>query len=102
VFVHVPLHFVPLFGHEQPPFAHVSPPVQATPQAPQLFGSLEASTQAPLQSVRPAGQDASWHIPRAQAAPVAQVTLHAPQLPELAWVSTQAPLQDVWPEGQAH
>jgi len=49
-------HASVLGGHTQAPPLQRVPPVQATPQEPQLFTSEAVSTQAPAQSVSPAAQ----------------------------------------------
>ena len=46
---HVAAHKCVPDGHTHAPPLHTSPPVQAEPQALQLFGSLVVSTQEPLQ-----------------------------------------------------
>ncbi|HXN30208.1 MAG TPA: hypothetical protein VN894_00040 [Polyangiaceae bacterium] len=58
--------------------------VHAVPHVPQFFGSVFASTQAPLQTVWPVGQE---HLPASHEAPVAHA-VHVPQCWALAITST--------------
>jgi hypothetical protein len=74
------------------PIVQTSDVGQRRPQAPQLFGSVAVSTQAPLQFERPAEQE-SMHRPSEHTALVAQRTPHIPQFAGLDRVSTQVPLQ---------
>jgi hypothetical protein len=61
----------------QRPFWHVMPMSQVEPQPPQLPGSLEMSTHAVSQKVRPAVGQAFWQTPATHDEPAGQ----APQVP---------------------
>jgi hypothetical protein len=78
-----------LGGHEQLPEAHVRPPVQVTPQAPQLLGSLATARQTPPQLRVPAAQQ----TPDWQLDPAAQTLPQVPQFELLVAVSVHTPLQ---------
>ncbi len=79
----------------------VDPPVQTTPQPPQLRSLERVSTQAPPQAVLPAGH-VTPQTPPEQSWLVMQVVPHAPQLVLLVRVSTHTPPQRVWPIGHWH
>ena len=72
----------------QLPLWQVCSPVQAWPQAPQLFASVPVSAQRPLQSV--------WLPGQAQAQVLLSKVCPPPQT-----LFTQVPLQSVWLGGQA-
>ena len=59
------------------------------------------STQAPLQSVAPTGQD-ELHRPLVQVWPAAHAAAQAPQLAASVAVFTQRPPQSAWPDGHTH
>src|SRR5687767_10779847 len=63
------------------------------PHAPQLFGSVCGSAQAPLHSMRPSPQ-ADTHVAAAHC-PLRHVLPHSPQLAGSAPRSTQSPSQSV-------
>jgi hypothetical protein len=94
-------HTISPFGHApHAPFAHDSPVAHATPQAPQLFGSVIVSEQTPglvllaPQSMSPFGQA---QTPDTQAAPTAHAFPQAPQLFGSFVVSTQPDAHEVRP-----
>jgi hypothetical protein len=87
-------------GQRQVPATQEAPPVQATPQAPQLPGSDWRSTQAPAQGVCPSRQ-ASAQAPWAQTWSGGHRAPQAPQLWGSLASATQPPPQSVLPTGQA-
>jgi hypothetical protein len=76
----------------------VYPLGQATPQAPQLFGSVAVSTQASPHGV---SVEAHWHWLKAQVDPPVHWFRHPPQLSESELVSTQVPEQSCSPLGHS-
>jgi hypothetical protein len=83
--------------HAFPP----TPPLQTVPHFPQLFGSVESSTQCPEQFVSPLAHcNEPEHVPFEQAWPDGHAWPHAPQLEPFDLRSTQAPEHRVWPGGQ--
>jgi hypothetical protein len=85
-------------GQSHFPSKHVSPPVQALPQAPQLALSQQVATQTPLQIVSPSAQQSPLgqsQIPSKHVVPDEQELPHAPQCSLLQQVSTQTPPQSV-------
>ena len=70
------------------------PPVQATPQPPQLRSLVRVSTQAPAHAVVPAGQ-VTPQAPPLHTWLVMQRAPQAPQWAALVRVSTHTPLQRV-------
>jgi hypothetical protein len=85
----MPLQSVAFAGQAQRPLAHVLPPVQTAPQAPQWLLLLCRSTHALLQ--------------QAACAPPAprQGLLQRPQCSSSDCRSTHTPPQSVWPAGQS-
>jgi len=71
---------------------HDCPYGQTTPHPPQLYASLDASTQVEPHSRCPAGQA---HAPATQVADAGHTLPHAPQLTVLVAVLMQAPPQYV-------
>jgi hypothetical protein len=86
-------------GHAQAPPMQTVPPVQAMPHPPQLFGSVFVSTQAPVQSVVPAGHMVVQVI--AQTCIEVHIVPQPPQFCGSVFVSTQTPPQSV-PTAQPH
>jgi hypothetical protein len=85
------------------PFWHVSVPVHAVPQAPQLLLSVEKSAHPPLHELKPL-LHATEHAPSLhEAVALAMLVVHAyadPQPPQLFGLfekSTHAPLQRLYP-----
>ena len=62
----------------QAPLTQVWPVVQAFPQLPQFFGSVEVSTHLPEHEVCVPLQ-VLWHVPAEQAVPLAHTLPQAPQ-----------------------
>jgi hypothetical protein len=84
----------------QAPLLHVSVPKywqHLAPHEPQLSGSVWKSTQAPLQSVIPLGQE---HVPLTHVPFVPQLCPHVAQLFGSVIKLTQPPLHSVIPAGQ--
>jgi hypothetical protein len=84
-------------AHPHVPAEHAKPSAvsQATPHAPQLFGSLWSGMQLPLQYAWPVGH---VHAPPAQVAPAPHAAAQEPQFASSRLVSTHAPWQfDSWP-----
>ena len=71
---------------------HAVPPPHLTPQPPQLTGSEDASTQAPLQALRPALQ-AVVQTPDEQTLPAVHAVAQVPQCAGSLVRSTQLPLR---------
>jgi hypothetical protein len=86
--------------HTHCPASQTRPPVQATPQPPQLAESMFGSMHAPAQSSCPAEHPAA-QAPLEQTRPVVHATLHIPQFLGSLFVSTQTPLQSAAPAGHA-
>ena len=91
----------PAAGHVQRPPWQTCPPVQATPQAPQLLASFARVTHDEPQRSVPAAQEV-WHAPAEHTWPAAQARPQAPQLSERFEVSTHTPPQSVWPVPHTH
>lgn len=81
------------------PLRQVDPAAQASPQAPQLFGSAVRSAQPPAQVTNPAGQTQTALV---QVAPAMQEFPHPPQLAGSLFTSVQRLPQFTSPRGQAH
>jgi hypothetical protein len=73
--------------------------MHATPQVPQLRGSVDRSAQFPMQRVSGAGHSAR-QLPALQTCGIGQATPQAPQLSELVCVLTHSPAQLSVPVGQ--
>jgi hypothetical protein len=94
---HFPLQRSALLEHLQLPPTQVPYP-QLFLQAPQFSGSVERSTQSPLQGVFPVAQT---HLPSLQMVSPTQRLPQAPQLPGSLESSVQPPAQAADPPGQA-
>jgi hypothetical protein len=80
------------------PAVHTCPEPQAVPQPPQLRGSVDVSTQAPLHKDCPVAHEVV-HAPFEHTWPTWHGFEQAPQLSGFDLKSTHAPLQDVVPVG---
>jgi hypothetical protein len=101
VLTHVePQSIVPL-GHVQLPAEHTFPPLQATPQPPQLLLSVCVFTHAPPQFVVPPIHVVE-HVPLMHTWPVVHAIVQLPQCIASVAVLMQVPLQSVVPLGHAH
>jgi hypothetical protein len=96
VSTHSPAHSTLPEGQMQLPEVQGRPAGHAMPHALQLLGSIEVSTQRPLQLVAGDWQP-SAHLPPVHACPGGHGTLHPPQLSGSEAVSTHVPLQLVRP-----
>jgi len=93
VFTQRPAHAVWPVGHAHRPAAHVAPVGQTAPHAPQLRGSLVASTHPPPQARRGDVHDAAGaHPPARHKLPDVHALPHAPQWLKLVVASTSQPL----------
>jgi hypothetical protein len=78
------------------------PPVQATPQAPQLLASVCVFTQAPVHAVRSSLPHMVAHAPVEHTWLVPHAVVHVPQCWGSLWVFVQTPLQRTPPLGHVH
>jgi hypothetical protein len=74
--------------------------LQTTPQAPQLFASLDVLVHVPLHNVCPEEQEGATHVPAVQVSPDAHTWPQAPQLFASLDVLVHVPLHSVCPEEQ--
>jgi hypothetical protein len=88
-------------GQPQRPAVQVEPPLQVTPQAPQLALSVCGSTQAPAQAVRPAGHT-SVQVPIEHDCAAVHALPQRPQLVVLVCTFTHTPPHTVVPGGHTH